>query len=48
VTPQTRYARTADGVHIAYQVHGDGPIDLGWLTNVEALWEVPSQARFLN
>ena len=28
VTPQTRYARTADGVHIAYQVHGDGPIDL--------------------
>jgi pimeloyl-ACP methyl ester carboxylesterase len=52
VTPQTRYARTADGVHIAYQVHGDGPIDLvialGWMTNVEALWEVPSQARFLN
>jgi hypothetical protein len=41
VTPQTRYARTADGVHIAYQVHGDGPIDLvialGWMTNVEAL-----------
>jgi pimeloyl-ACP methyl ester carboxylesterase len=52
VTPQTRYARTADGIHIAYQVHGDGPIDLvialGWMTNVEALWEVPSQARFLN
>jgi class 3 adenylate cyclase len=52
VTPQTRYARTADGVHIAYQVHGDGPIDLvialGWTTNVEALWEVPSHARFLN
>ena len=52
MTPQTRYARTADGVHIAYQVHGDGPIDLvialGWMTNVEALWEVPSQARFLN
>ena len=52
MTPQTRYARTADGVHIAYQVHGDAPIDLvialGWMTNVEALWEVPSQARFLN
>ena len=52
MTPQTRYARTADGVHIAYQVHGDGPIDLlmalGWTTNIEALWEEPSMARFLN
>jgi class 3 adenylate cyclase/pimeloyl-ACP methyl ester carboxylesterase len=27
-TPEIRYARTADGVHIAYQVAGDGPIDL--------------------
>jgi pimeloyl-ACP methyl ester carboxylesterase len=52
VTPQTRYARTADGVHIAYQVHGEGPIDLlmvlPWTTNIEALWEEPSMARFLN
>jgi pimeloyl-ACP methyl ester carboxylesterase len=52
VTPQIRYARSADGVHIAYQVHGDGPIDLlmvlGWTTNIEALWEEPSMARFLN
>ena len=24
-TPETRYAKTADGVHIAYQVVGDGP-----------------------
>ena len=50
--PLTRYARTADGVHIAYQVHGQGPIDLlmilGWTTNIEALWEEPSIARFLN
>jgi hypothetical protein len=32
--PETKYARTLDGVHIAYQVRGDGPIDLiyvaGW------------------
>jgi pimeloyl-ACP methyl ester carboxylesterase len=52
VTPQTRYARTADGVHIAYQVHGEGQIDLlmvlPWTTNIEALWEEPSIARFLN
>jgi class 3 adenylate cyclase len=26
--PEIRYARTVDGVHIAYQVVGDGPIDL--------------------
>jgi len=26
--PRTRFARTSDGVHIAYQVVGDGPIDL--------------------
>ena len=26
--PETRYAKTADGVHIAYQVLGDGPVDL--------------------
>ena len=52
VIPETRYARTVDGVHIAYQVHGHGPIDLlmvlGWTTNIEALWEEPSQARLLN
>ena len=26
--PDTRYARTPDGAHIAYQVLGEGPIDL--------------------
>ena len=26
--PETRYAKTTDGVHIAYQVVGDGPVDL--------------------
>ena len=49
--PETRYAKTADGVHIAYQVVGDGPVDLvfvmGWVTNVEALWDEPGFARFL-
>ena len=50
-TPETLYARTSDGVHIAYQVLGDGPIDLvfvlGWTTNIEAFWEEPDLARFL-
>ena len=27
-TPETRYARSADGTNLAYQVTGDGPLDL--------------------
>jgi hypothetical protein len=26
--PPIRYAKTTDGLHIAYQVVGDGPLDL--------------------
>jgi len=52
VVPETRYAKTGDGVHIAYQVIGDGPVDLvwvmGWTSNIEAIWEHPELARFLN
>ena len=48
---ETKYAKTADEVHIAYQVVGDGPVDvvfvMGWVTNVEAMWEEPDFARFL-
>ena len=48
--PRTRYARSG-GVSIAYQVVGEGPFDLiwvpGWISNVEASWEVPEYARFL-
>ena len=48
--PQTQYA-FADDVAIAYQVVGDGPIDLvysqGWLTNIEYAWESPHYAEFL-
>lgn len=47
--PQTRYARSG-GVHIAYQVVGDGPFDLvlipGWVSHVEFAWEEPAVARF--
>jgi pimeloyl-ACP methyl ester carboxylesterase/DNA-binding winged helix-turn-helix (wHTH) protein len=48
--PQTRYARSGD-LNIAYQVIGDGPIDLvfvmGWVSHVELFWTEPSFARFL-
>jgi class 3 adenylate cyclase len=44
VIPETRYARTTDGVHLAYQTAGEGPIDLVWqfdliFGNVELVWE---------
>jgi len=49
--PETRYAKTIDGVHIAYQVVGDGPVDLvfvpPWVSDVEIQWEEPRFARFL-
>jgi pimeloyl-ACP methyl ester carboxylesterase/class 3 adenylate cyclase len=50
VEHETRYARNGD-VHIAYQVVGDGPIDLvhtaGIWSNVEIMWEWPPYARYL-
>jgi pimeloyl-ACP methyl ester carboxylesterase len=46
-----RYA-VNEGVHIAYQVIGDGPIDLvyapGIWSNLEIMWEWPAWARYLN
>jgi class 3 adenylate cyclase len=48
--PETRYAKTADGVHIAYQVRGEGPVDLvyvmGFAGNFEVQLEHPLVARF--
>jgi pimeloyl-ACP methyl ester carboxylesterase len=46
---ETRYAKNGD-IHIAYQVVGDGPIDLvfvaGAITNLDILWENPDYRRF--
>jgi pimeloyl-ACP methyl ester carboxylesterase len=44
--PETRYAKTADGVHIAFQVVGEGPFDIvlvlsSYVSNVELLWDWP-------
>lgn len=45
-----RYARSGD-VNIAYQVVGDGPIDLvvvlGWVSHIAFVWELPALASFL-
>jgi pimeloyl-ACP methyl ester carboxylesterase len=48
--PEIRFARTADGVHIAYQVVGDGPPDVvyanSFMNHIEVSWEYPRAARF--
>ena len=49
-TPATRYAKAGD-VTVAYQVLGDGPIDLvyvpGWITHLEYRWELPRAAHLM-
>lgn len=48
--PETHYTRGKEG-HVAYQVVGDGPLDVvsvpNWLTCVDIMWEEPTLARFL-
>ena len=42
--------KTGDGVHIAYQVYGDGPVDLvfvpGLVNHLDLMWEDPRASRF--
>jgi len=49
---QTRYARTRDGLHIAYRTVGAGPLDLLYVpqsfSQLEHLWEHPLVARWLD
>ena len=49
--PDTQFATTVDDVDIAYQVFGEGPVDLVWLwglaSSIEVAWEEPSYAAFL-
>jgi pimeloyl-ACP methyl ester carboxylesterase len=49
--PRTRYARTAGGFNIAYQVVGDGAVDVvlspGAWTHLDLSWDVPPLAAFL-
>ena len=48
--PETRYARSED-IRIAYQVVGQGPIDLlfvpGFLSNLDLHWEDPGYSHLL-
>ncbi len=48
--PETRYARNGD-IHLAYQILGDGPVDLvlfgTFVSHVELIWEDVDAASFL-
>jgi class 3 adenylate cyclase len=50
--PETRFAATSDGAQVAYQVVGDGPVDL--LVNrllqfpIDLMWDEPRLAGFLD
>jgi class 3 adenylate cyclase len=46
--PETRYAKTVDGFHIAYQTIGEGAVDVlgvgAYFSNLEHKWDLPSMA----
>ena len=48
---ETRYVKTADG-YVGYQVFGGGELDLlfvtNWSNNLDAMWQEPSLARYLD
>ena len=49
--PDTHYARASDDVRIAYQIHGDGPLDLlaafGPASHLDVVWEDAGATRLL-
>jgi pimeloyl-ACP methyl ester carboxylesterase len=49
--PPTRYA-SGDGIHLAFQTYGAGPVDVlllpGFVSHVERLWEEPRCRTFLS
>jgi pimeloyl-ACP methyl ester carboxylesterase len=50
-TPDTEYALT-EGGHVAYQVLGEGPPTIlfitSWFSNVDAMWEAPGLPAYLD
>ncbi|MEN8250289.1 MAG: alpha/beta fold hydrolase [Bacteroidota bacterium] len=48
--PKTNYTKSGD-FNIAYQVIGDGPLDIvyipGWVSNIDMMWAEPRLAAFL-
>jgi pimeloyl-ACP methyl ester carboxylesterase len=50
MNPKTGYAKADDGVYIAYQTLGDGPVDIvwqfEWIGNVDSIWEFRPYAEW--
>lgn len=48
--PRVKYVK-AGTINLAYQVVGNGPVDLvlspGWVTHLDLAWDIPPLARFL-
>jgi pimeloyl-ACP methyl ester carboxylesterase len=48
--PETRYAKSGD-IRIAYQIVGNGPLDLifvpGFISNLDAHWEDPGFSHLM-
>jgi class 3 adenylate cyclase len=52
IVPETRYVVTADGVYLAYQVVGHGPVDVALglhsiNSNVDLIWDDPDWRPFI-
>jgi pimeloyl-ACP methyl ester carboxylesterase len=49
--PTTRYAKSGE-VHVAYQVFGEGALDLvvvpGFISHLDVFWDAPVVARWLH
>jgi len=50
VEREARYAKTDEGVYIAYQIVGDGPVDIVWqfdfFGNIDGVWDHPLMGYF--
>jgi class 3 adenylate cyclase len=49
--PETRYVKAPDGASIAYQVVGDGPIDIAFMPSnpaIDVMWDEPTFAHGLD
>jgi len=48
--PETHYTRSADGTNLAYQVSGDGPVELAFVHGItiplDLLYDDPGFGRF--
>lgn len=52
MSPETRYVKTSDGIYLAYQVVGEGSVDIAvdfhsLLSNVDLMWDEPIWRPFL-